>query len=137
MVPIEIAAAQAIRAADSSATIVTGGTSGDDSSIGFPYNVTLGRGVGPYIDGVGIHPYGVAPSAFASAVSQVSDETDKPVYITEWATNNATDLEEAMLSSATNTRMFDAYQYQNQPGDTQYGLINNGLWTTFAQYSTQ
>jgi hypothetical protein len=118
-IAVDTAAAQAIRAVDPTATIVTGGTSGIDSNHNFEYDIAIGQALAPYVDGVGLHPYGVAPSAFASQAAQISLATGKPTWIT--------------TSSRGETPMFDSYDYQTQSGEPNYGLIDNGLWTTFAE----
>jgi hypothetical protein len=75
------AAAPAIRKACPSATIITGGTSGLDLS--WDASVAV---VAPYVDGYGLHPYGLADTAMRSAITAVQDAfgTSKPVYMTEF-----------------------------------------------------
>ena len=75
------AAAPAIRKACPSATIITGGTSGLDLS--WEASVAV---VAPYVDGYGLHPYGLADTAMRSAITAVQDAfgTAKPVYMTEF-----------------------------------------------------
>ena len=75
------AAAPAIRKACPSATIITGGTSGLDVS--WDASVAV---LAPYVDGYGVHPYGLADTAMRSAITAVQSAfgVAKPVYFTEF-----------------------------------------------------
>jgi hypothetical protein len=75
------AAAPAIRKACPSAMIITGGTSGLD--LNWDTSVAV---VASYVDGYGLHPYGLADSAMRSAITAVQDAfgSAKPVYFTEF-----------------------------------------------------
>jgi hypothetical protein len=75
------AAAPAIRKACPSATILTGGTSGLDLS--WDASVAV---LAPYVDGYGVHPYGLADTAMRSAITAVQSAfgSAKPVYFTEF-----------------------------------------------------
>ena len=72
--------ADAIRAADPTAKLVTAGTSG--------FAVIWIRAVLALTnpDAVGVHPYGTPPQAYASAVAQIG--TKIPVWFTEWGLEN-------------------------------------------------
>ena len=68
--------AEAIRSADPTATIVTAGTSG----IPLPWIRAVLAITNP--DAVGIHPYGVAPLAYAETIARIG--TKLPIYFTEF-----------------------------------------------------
>jgi hypothetical protein len=79
------ATANAIHAADKSATVVSGGPSGIEvSTRSLPWlHATVN--LAPLIDGVGFHPYaGYDTAQFTS----VQDLYNKPVYVTEWQTSD-------------------------------------------------
>jgi len=72
--------ADAIRAADPTAKLVTAGTSG------FAV-IWIGKVLAlTNPDAVGVHPYGTPPQAYASAVAQIG--TKIPVWFTEWGLEN-------------------------------------------------
>jgi hypothetical protein len=75
------AAAPAIRKACPSATIITGGTSGLD--LGWDTAISA---LAPYVDGYGLHPYGLADAGMRAAVTAVQDAFGvvKPVWFTEF-----------------------------------------------------
>ncbi len=75
------ATAPAIRAACPSAVIITGGTSGLDLS----WDLAI-AGLAPYVDGYGLHPYGLADGETRAAVTAVQQAfgVAKPVYFTEF-----------------------------------------------------
>ncbi len=75
------ATAPAIRQACPSAAIITGGTSGLDLA----WDASVAA-VAPYVDGFGVHPYGLADGAMLSAITAVQTAfgTAKPVYFTEF-----------------------------------------------------
>ena len=75
------ATAPAIRKACPSATIISGGTSGLD--LAWDTSVAV---LAPYVDGFGVHPYGLADGAMLSAITAVQTAfgTAKPVYFTEF-----------------------------------------------------
>jgi hypothetical protein len=75
------ATAPAVRAACPSATIITGGTSGLD--LAWDASVAV---VAPFVDGFGLHPYGLADGEMRSAVTAVQQAfgVAKPVYFTEF-----------------------------------------------------
>jgi hypothetical protein len=127
--------ALAIRASDSTALILTGGTSGRDE--GFPFAIAAGAALAPYVDGVSIHPYGIDYNSMGSAVVKVSLATGKTVYITEWATYGGQGLGQAMASAKGLTPIFCVYEYQEQASekasnDVTWGLVDTGAWQAFA-----
>lgn len=68
--------AEAIRAADPTATIVTAGTSG----VPVAWITEVLARVAP--DAIGIHPYGIAPLAYAETIARISSRV--PVWFTEF-----------------------------------------------------
>ena len=78
---LAMATVPAIRAACPSATIITGGTSGLD--IGWDQAIAS---LAPYVNGYGLHPYGIADGGMRAAVTavQAAFGTPKPVYFTEF-----------------------------------------------------
>ena len=66
--------ALAIRAADKSATIITGGTGGNDTK-DFSFAIAAGKALAPYVDGVSIHPYSIDYDSFGSAIVEVNAAT--------------------------------------------------------------
>jgi hypothetical protein len=75
------ATAPAIRKACPGATVITGGTSGLDLS--WDASVAV---LATYVDGYGVHPYGLADGAMRSAVTAVQQAfgVTKPVWFTEF-----------------------------------------------------
>ena len=73
--------ADAIRAADPTAKLVTAGTSG---FAGIWIRAVLAL---THPDAVGVHPYGTAPQNYASAVAAIG--TNLPVWFTEFGTQNS------------------------------------------------
>jgi hypothetical protein len=75
------ATAPAIRKACPGATVITGGTSGLD--LDWDAAVAV---LAPYVDGYGVHPYGLADGAMRSAVTAVQEafRMSKPVWFTEF-----------------------------------------------------
>jgi len=73
--------APAIRKACPSAAIITGGTSGLD--LAWDTEIAM---LAPYVDGFGLHPYGLADSSMRSAITAVQSafNSTKPVYFTEF-----------------------------------------------------
>jgi GH35 family endo-1,4-beta-xylanase len=132
--------ALAIRANDSTALILTGGTSGRDE--GFPFAKAAGKALAPYVDGVSIHPYGIDYNSMGSAVVEVSLATGKTVYVTEWATYGGQGLGQAMASAKGLTPIFCVYEYQEQASekasnDVDWGLVDTGAWVAFAAAAQQ
>jgi hypothetical protein len=130
------ATANAIRANDPGATILTGGTSGIDSPH-FTFAIAAAKALAPYVDGASIHPYGIDYGSFGSAVAEVATATGLPVYLTEWGDNDGQGLAQAMASAKGLTAIFGAYEYQEQAseiaaGDPNWGLKNTGAWQAFA-----
>jgi hypothetical protein len=129
------ATAIAIRANDPTATIITGGTGGPDTTK-FTYAIAAGQALAPYVDGVSIHPYGIDYGSFGSAIVEVAAATKLTVYISEWGDNNQQGLTQAMQSAKGLTPMFRAYEYAEQPAeiaarDDTWGLVG-GVWQAFA-----
>ena len=75
------ATAPAIRKACPSATVITGGTSGLDLT--WDASVAV---LAPYVDGYGLHPYGLTDGSMRSAITAVQNAFGvvKPVYMTEF-----------------------------------------------------
>jgi hypothetical protein len=75
------ATAPAIKKACPGATIITGGTSGLDLTWDAAVAV-----LAPYVDGYGVHPYGLADASMRSAVTavQMAFGATKPVWFTEF-----------------------------------------------------
>jgi len=75
------ATAPAIRKACPSSIILTGGTSGLDLTWDAATSVLV-----PYVDGFGLHPYGLADDQMRSAITGVQQAfgSQKPVYMTEF-----------------------------------------------------
>ncbi len=87
---IAMATAPAIRTADPTATVISGGTSGFESNNpALPWlHATLA--LAPLVDGVAFHPYSGVNLDQLHAIAQL---WHKPVYITEWSTNNGGTIE--------------------------------------------
>ncbi len=75
------ATAPAIRGACSSATVITGGTSGLDLA----WDASIAS-LASLVDGFGLHPYGIADDGMRAAVTAVQQAfgAAKPVYFTEF-----------------------------------------------------
>jgi len=75
------ATAPAIRSACPSAIIITGGTSGLD----LVWDTSVAA-IAPFVDGYGLHPYGLADTSMRSAITAVQNAfgTPRPVYFTEF-----------------------------------------------------
>jgi len=127
--------ALAIRAADKSATIITGGTGGNDTK-DFSFAIAAGKALAPYVDGVSIHPYSIDYDSFGSAIVEVNAATGLTVYISEWGDNNQTGLTQAMQSARGLTPMFCVYEYQEQSNEIASGdpnwSLKDGAWQAFA-----
>lgn len=111
----------AIRAADPTAKIITGGTSGLD--MGW---LTAIAAAYPLVDGVGVHPYGIAPNGMAQAIAQAQSVTGgKPVYLSEWglAAPPSGSIATAVSSAKGRTPLFVYYEYRTQPGEPSFGLV--------------
>ncbi|MGD0475601.1 MAG: hypothetical protein ABSB70_20630 [Candidatus Velthaea sp.] len=82
---IATAAAPAIHAADRTAVVISGGPSGFESNNpSLPWlHATLP--LAPLVDGVSFHPYSGVNLQQIHAIGQL---WNKPVYITEWSTDN-------------------------------------------------
>lgn len=104
----------AARAANPSLLIVSGGTSGYDQ--GF-LSATI-PALKPYIDCVGVHPYGQSPSSFGAIASAVYSTYGLPACFTEWQSPNASDLTTALAASIGSTPVFgyfDLAQLEQNP----------------------
>jgi hypothetical protein len=82
---IAMTAAPAIRSADPTAIVISGGPSGFESNNpALPWlHATLA--LAPFVDGVSFHPYSGVNLNQIRAITQL---WQKPVYVTEWSTDN-------------------------------------------------
>jgi hypothetical protein len=128
---IEKATAQAIHVADSSATVLTGGTSGVDAQQGFGYAKTLAGIVGGVADGIGIHPYISDINEIGPWISSISATTGKTVYVTEYGNYGQSMLSSAYNQSLGKTPLFCVYEYKTESGERNFGLLNTGAWSVF------
>jgi len=103
--------ADAIRAADRSATLVTAGTSG---FAGIWIRAVLAL---THPDAVGVHPYGTAPQNYATAVAQIG--TKLPVWFTEFG-----------LQDATPQQVSDYFAYS-------HGVVPVAVWFCLSDLSAE
>jgi len=128
--------APAIQAADPTAMVVTAGTSGLDTAW-----LTSIAAAFPSVNGIAVHPYGVAlhelfdANNFRDSVTRVGQQFGKPVYVTEWgeAPPNPSDLQSAISQMRGTTPFFNVYEYETVSTDAQpFGLVNTPGYAAFA-----
>jgi hypothetical protein len=121
-------------AAEHGAKVITSGTSGKD----LPWIYALGSILRnatpePPIDGIGFHPYGIAPRDVAAATLEMrraagplGNKALPDAYITELGRKNAEDLYASLVALAQAAPAVNIFEYETQPDDEiGFGLKNN------------